>query len=305
MIYVVFEAGSRAGLSARYLFEWYLKLNPSTEDKLILVDSDEVFSSIYHKHGTGVIPLHESLLETKVNFKNEVTVFPADEISRQSGHCENLNLIRSSIWMASPQYYDKSYVNYMLKEDNDSEFLPPCMVPETFDMNSVCVKPNKMSAGSKGVQFFDNMCISEKIEIQNEYVIDVLRNNNGQATYYGRQVKLRAGYDKYIKFLPHDHGAITAAMYLVRKAHEKSTISGLFSRIFHVQIAEDIHGQFWFIEASKRISGTSLVNILCGFNPFEFIKTGKSIWIKPADVDFDSWYRYEDLLEKVILKLRS
>lgn len=292
MIYLVFEAGSRAGLSARLCFQRYKKLNPHTEHKLVMVDDDDVFENIALSCDP-VTEMKRDMLPL-VMTGCSVMPFPADELTRQSESLVDLNVVKDSIWEVSPQYYDKSFVNYVMYRDSDIKV----RIPFTFDFNNVCVKPNTMSAGSKGIQLLDNVCVSEKIDIKNEYVIDVLRNDKGQATYWGRQVKMRAGYDKYIKFLSYEHPAIEAAKFIVERASipESQPIHGLFSRIFHIQLAEDDNGTFWFIEASKRISGTSLVNIPFGFDPFEFIETQRSIWIKPADIDFEKWYLYDDLL---------
>ena len=113
---------------------------------------------------------------------------------------------------------------------------------------------------------------------------------------FPREVRLRAGYDKLIKLID-PHGSFADG---VRKFIELVTPKfPLFAPgIFHIQLAEDAAGSLFYIESSRRISGTSLVNLPNGFNPFCFMNGMKGKTVSHR-FKFGSWFRYEDFVLEV------
>lgn len=310
MIFIVFEAGSRAGLSAKHLFLHHLAMSKDRIDQMMLVDRNVLFWLLdTDTNRAGYITeddFHEGISKHHLA-DADCFVFPADELTRQR-QCidlENKLQVHSPIWHVEPEWYDKVRVNHELanlfyQKGDGKCFL---ITPPTAIFRNACVKPATQSAGSKGISFHENVCVSEKIDIAREYVIDVLRRDDGYAAYFGRKVDMKNGYDQYICFLDDDHPAIARAKYLVDIV-EGTPLRQLFNGIFHLQLAEDHDGQFYYIEASKRISGTSLVNIPFGYDPFVFIKTGAIIKTKPTDIEANPnrWYRYDDLFAHVVRK---
>lgn len=278
MRWVVFEAGSRAGLSALMFFRHYKKLVPN-DDELCLVDEDKVFLSTNSDKYDSVKMLCSRAL--CIEHLGDYIVFPADELTRQRGHKSG-----SEEWFnrVGQEMYDKRFITAML----ESRGVP---VPKTLMAGEVIVKPNSMSAGSKGILTFDDCCVQQRIDIAHEYVVDMFVDPDGEIVQlFPREVKLRAGYDRYIRFLYDDHRVADFARRVVA-----SDALGMFRGPCHIQVVEDQSGKMYYIEGSKRISGTSLVNILKGYNPF-LLLNDKVDAIKDHDED---WHTYEELLIKV------
>ena len=286
MKYVVFEAGSRAGLSAEMFFRHYVNNNWTCSDKLIMVDDDLTVNKVVtEKFNNGAVI--ERVSSNELSFDSDTVIFPADELSRQrmtlEAYCDDNSRVDKN-------YYNKSYVNGILGDicGNDSQI----KIPVTFGICKVFIKPNSESAGSKGLYSFENACVSQKIDIEEEYVIDVLRND--EIMYmYPRQVILKNGYDRFIKPLTRDSEVCKAVEQFIYSVCPSN--DGMFSNVFHLQLAKDVCGDFYFIEFSKRISGTSVVNIDRGMDPFAFIKGEKMHECTPY-FKFNEWYRYEDFL---------
>ena len=285
MKYVVFEAGSRAGFSTEMFFLDYVKANCNQEDVLYMVDDSVDVNQVQADAQIKRISYSEFLdLD-----KDDLMIFPADELTRQSKSYVNRLAENNSLSKVDYLYYYKMSVNQML-----SKLTEGCVikVPKTFDVSNVCVRPNTMSAGSKGIQLLDNVCITERISITNEYVVDVIRGDN-DIKVYPREVVLKNGYDRMIKPLEESSDIGTAVKEFIMSAFPVN--EGLFSGIFHLQIAKDLNGMLYYIESSKRLSGTSIVNIFRGMNPFCFINEVKTKErINPFQ--YNKWYRYEDFI---------
>lgn len=275
--WVVFEAGGRAGLSALMFFRHYKKIVPN-DDELCLVDDDTVFLSTDSEKYDSVKMLCSR--ELCIELLGDYTVFPADELARQRGLA-----IGADEWFnkVGREMYDKRFITAMLESKGVS-------VPKTLMTDHVIVKPNEFSAGSKGIVNFDKCCVQQRIDIAHEYVVDMFVDQDGQVLQiFPREVKLRAGYDKYIRLLSHEHKVASFAMDVVN-----ADCLGMFAGPCHIQVVEDQSGKLYYIEGSKRISGTSLVNILRGYNPFMCLR-GCSL----AEKNFDeAWHSFEELLIK-------
>lgn len=297
MKYVVFESGSRAGFSAEMFFRLWQKAHDRKDVKLIMADSDADLLDVPVTF--NVTRRRDQPAEAMFSRKKHIRVFPADEMTRQFKRSIQDAIAHDPCAAVEPWYYEKSTVNRVLQNvTNDECFIK---IPTTFDLNTVCIKPNTLSAGSRDIKFQGNVCVSQVIEIQKEYVADVidfpLKEVDGVAIPYVREVKLRNGYDKMIKFLPTSHKVVFAIMQFINKVRDSFDF-GLFSNIFHLQIAEDVNGDLWFIEASKRISGTSIVNVFKGFNPFDLLEGTKPV-VYDNPFENDRWYRYEDIVLEV------
>lgn len=154
-----------------------------------------------------------------------------------------------------------------------------------------------MSAGSRNIEFNENVCVSEKIDIQHEYVVDVLERN-GEFNIFAREVVLRQGYDKFIKLLDETH-KLTSAIRRFLKLVSSKIKATLFKGIFHIQVAEDTNGDFYFIEASKRISGSSIVNVYNGFNPFDALENTTPFICATNPFSYNKWYRFEEMVTRL------
>ena len=276
--WVVFEAGSRAGLSAMMFFRHYKKLVPN-DDELLMVDDDKVFLATNNEKYDSVKLICSKAL--CLEHLGDYTVFPADELTRQRGHKYGADEWFNSV---GQEMYDKRFVTSMLESRGVS-------VPKTLMAVKVIAKPNTMSAGSKGIMNLDDYCIQQRIDIAHEYVVDMFVDQDGEVVQlYPREVKLRAGYDRYIRFLFEGHKVATFARDVVN-----ADVLGMFRGPCHIQVVEDHSGKLYYIEGSKRISGTSLVNILRGYNPFCMLN---DIEISVNDYD-DNWHTFEELLIKV------
>lgn len=288
MKFIVFEAGSRAGFSAEMFFTAWQKLH--TDSELILADIDSSYPTIpAHSH------IHRVSEEDGISMLSQdesIIIFPGDELTRQSNSLV-ANVAKEQPYAAiSPRFYDKMYVNDTLRTVLGAD--TPIRIPKTFNCDDVFIKPNTMSAGSKGLAHQSNVCVSEYINIDKEYVADVLEKN-GQFQIFAREVILRGGYDKMIKLLPNDHHVVAAVSDFLNRIYATKVLVPMFHGIFHIQIAEDVNHQLHYIEASRRISGTSIVNIFRGFNPFAHIAEESCSTYATTFAD-NVWYRYEDFL---------
>jgi len=280
MRYFGFEAGSRAGLSTELFFADYKK-HVSSDDSLKLSDKDFFYSKVKSPY---------SFVErcTDKQAMREITandcIFPCDELTRQSNR--QIGEIASGKMYSNidRMFYDKRKVNSLL-----SSIAKGLLIPKTFQVEEVFVKPNSMSAGSKGCKRKCGLCVSEYIHIKKEYVVDCLKWNS-VISIFPRQVILKNGYDKYIKLIPAASNVGDKTIEFI----ESVDGYGLFDGIFHIQVAEDYQGRLFYIEASKRISGSSIVNLERGYNPFFSINRKK----REAEQKFEElqWYRFEDFI---------
>lgn len=289
MKYVVFEAGSRAGFSAEMFFLDYLK-KTGEDDVLYMVDDSLQVNEVETSKNVKRIDFFDFLgLD-----KKDMVVFPADELSRQSQPVV-CDLAKSHGFSEiDSKYYCKSLMNQRL---HMLTYGCKIKVPKTFDETNICVRPNTMSAGSKGIQLLGNVSITERINIVEEYVVDVIRSDKDMKLY-PRAVVLKNGYDRLIKPLSEDSEIGEAAREFILAA--SPTNKGLFSNIFHLQLAQDLNGDLYYIESSKRISGTSIINIFRGMNPFCFIN-GVETEERDNPFQYDKWYRYEDFIKDLDL----
>jgi hypothetical protein len=106
-------------------------------------------------------------------------------------------------------------------------------------------------------------------------------------------VTLKNGYDRFVKLLPRDDAFAGVIREFVLRAYPAN--EGMFSDIFHLQLAMTPQAEIYYIESSKRISGTSLVNLAAGMNPFCFINHAPQPAPMP-DFTVGKWYRFEDFL---------
>lgn len=279
MRYFIFEAGSRAGLSAELFFKEYIKQSKCS-DEIVMVDCDPIFSEM---RGSNKIIRVDETKAIQMLSRHDI-IFPADELTRQ---CNELIMSFSSnnpFSAIKPWYYDKKYVNEVLSHSKSN-----IRIPNTFSPTAVIIKPNTKSAGSKGVYRVNAVCVEEAIDIEKEYVVDCFEKN-GNIQVFPREIKLKNGYDKYIKLLPTNGGLVEKIKDFVTSAN----VGSLFKSIFHLQLAENAKGELFYIESSKRISGSSIVNIERGFNPFCFMN-GVNAPYSPKH-ELNKWYRFEDFL---------
>ena len=286
MNFIVFESGSRAGLSAELFFEQYVNTTGAAH-QLFLSDLDESFQHVVARH-PQVYHIHDSKAFEMLQ-NGDAIIFPADELTRQSNAIAAKVASEHGFSSTLPFYYNKKQMN---------EYLAPLTehceikVPETFSLSSVCVKPNSMSAGSRNIQLLDNVCVTQKIDIVHEYVADVLRYDDEKMYIFPREVTLKNGYDRFIKLLPLDGELSKIIREFVVSVCPKN--EGVFSDIFHLQLCQDESGKFYYIEFSKRISGTSCVNIVSKMNPFALID-GVDQDINTSFIN-GTWLRFEDFL---------
>lgn len=297
MNYVVFESGSRAGFSAEMFFRIWKRHHKNNDAKLILTDIDTLFSELPTTH-PDIERQKDWQAIARLSLKN-YRVFPDDEMTRQDYQVVR-DFVKNDYYASVEQwFYDKSRINALLASVVGASC--PIKTPKTFDLNSVCVKPNTMSAGSRNIEFYDNVCVSEKIDIQHEYVVDVLEKN-GEFNIFAREVVLRQGYDKFIKLLDETH-KLTSAIRRFLKLVSSKIKAALFKGIFHIQVAEDTNGNFYFIEASKRISGSSIVNVYNGFNPFDALENTTPFICADNPFSYNKWYRFEEMVSRLSLVL--
>lgn len=285
--FVVFESGSRAGLSAERFFMDYLRRHPQCDDVLLMADADPMFPTIASPHPAV---RHISDAEAMRAVESEgAYIFPADELTRQR-HAFALTGERARWAQVEPWYYDKQAMNLWLAERAVGTRI---RVPQTFDLTSVCLRPNRLSAGTRGVSCHEDLCVTRRIDISREFVVDVLRTDDAIAVY-PRQVTIKNGYDRYVRFVS-EHGELARAVVeFVQAVCPDNT--GIYSGIFHLQLALDTAGELYYIESSKRISGTAMVNLSRGMNPFDIIG-GEQPRLMPPAAGYDKFYRYEDLVD--------
>lgn len=288
MKYVVFEAGSRAGFSAEMFYRAWKKNHSENNTSIIMGDIDSRANDV--PVAECVSRKWDSVAQAYLD-KSNYRVFPGDELTRQRNeYVRNKCYGDVSTWVLS-EFYNKVVVNTLLERICEGSYIK---IPKTFNLDSVFIKPNTGSAGSRGLSSESNVCVSEKIDIKTEYVIDVLEID-GQFKYFAREVVLRSGYDKLVKLLPNTHKVVCATRQLVEMFNDEYEDFPLFRGVFHVQIAEDYRGDYFFIEASKRISGTSIVNVFRGYNPFDVLEGTPPVeyW---SPFEEGKWYRYEDFI---------
>lgn len=288
MKFIVFEAGSRAGFSAEMFFLAWQKQHPNNE--LILADADNAYSTIPAPSHIHRVSEDDGI--SMLSTDNDIIIFPGDELTRQSKPLVANVAIKQPFATIFPQLYNKKYVNETLLSALGEN--TPIRIPKTFNCVDVFLKPNVMSAGSKGLMRQSNVCVSEYIHIKKEYVADILEND-GTLQIFVREVTLRSGYDKMVKLLPQNHPIAMAISDFLIQIYATNILVPLFQGIFHIQIAEDENHQLYYIEASRRISGTSIVNIFRGFNPFSHI-LGERGSMYVNRFEYNTWYRYEDFL---------
>lgn len=292
MRYLVFEAGGRAGLSAELFFR-SRTLRSTDGDTLLLADMDGTYVRCPAAAGTRRLPEGEvlSLMEED---SSDMVVFPADELARQ-GKEPVFELSRRNPYSAVEKwFFDKKVTNERVDLATRECRIE---VPQTFQLSDVFMRPDTMSAGSHGVGRLSNICITRYVQIEREYVVDVDFTGN-EPVVYPREVKIKNGYDRYLRFLPQEGPVGAAVVEFVLALRESYPL--MVRGIFHIQLIEDAEGRIFFVEYSKRISGTSIVNLQRGYNPFDsFAGLG------PGPVDRDcaeqgTWYRYEDMLSRVL-----
>lgn len=291
--YIVFEAGSRAGLSAELFFRAWRMQNGWEDgigDVLYLTDADSTYCSV-PSQSENIIRISEQDAVSLIQSREDVAVFPADELTRQLCPVVRSTVQNDDYSRISPLWYDKVHMNNVLAE---LVSLDKCQIriPLTFGLTDAFIKPSKASAGSKGVEMKKDVCVSQIIDIRREFVADVLYDGN-YVNVFSREVKLRSGYDKLIRLLPHSSYISSE----VRKFVEcvSSHVELFAPGIFHIQLVEDSNGDLFYIEASRRISGTSLVNLVKGFNPFCFMN-GLKTDIFVTRFEDGKWFRYEDFV---------
>lgn len=299
--YIVFEAGSRAGLSAEIFFRAWQKQNGwenGNGDVLYLADSDPTYCSV-PSQSENIIRISEQEAVNLIQSGEDVVVFPGDELTRQLNPVVRNAVQDDDYAIVSPLWYDKAHVNNVLAE---LVSIDQCKIriPLTFGLTDAFIKPNKASAGSKGLELKGDVCVSQIIDIRSEFVADVLYDGN-YVNVFPREVKLRSGYDKMIRLLP----PLSRISREVRKFVEcvSSQVELFAPGIFHIQLAEDTNGDLFYIEASRRISGTSLVNLANGFNPFCFINRVKTDVFVTRFED-GKWFRYEDFVLDIENEIR-
>ena len=293
MKYVVFEAGSRAGFSAEFFYLAWKKNHPGRDVQLVMADSDTTFTLVPAED--GVERENDKVAAARLGGEG-YRAFPGDELTRQRNDAVRGAISADRMAAVETWSYEKARVNRTLERLAGDD--AGIRVPRTFMMESVCVKPNSGSAGSRGVEFKENVCVSELIDIKREYVVDVLEQD-GDYRIYARETKLRCGYDKLVRLLPQGHPLVAAVRKFINTVNARWDAT-LFHDVFHLQIAENGAGEYYFIEASKRISGSAIVNIFKGFNPFDVLE-GTAPAVYPNPFDDDRWYRFEDFVARLSL----
>ncbi len=287
MKYLVFEAGGRAGFSAEMFF--VNRVSRDDGNSLVLADRNPVYSRCPCPAGVSRVDEDEAL-SLCVRNASDCRVFPADELARQ-GKAPVFELAsHDPVAAVEKWYFDKRKMNETMASVADG-----CVVrvPETFLLDDVFVRPNTMSAGSHGVFRLENICITKHIEVAREYVVDILWTGTDPAIR-AREVRIKNGYDKYLKFLGASHPVTIAAEEFIRKV--RSSIPGMMTGVCHIQLIENPSGELFFVEYSKRISGTSVVNLYRGFNPFDALTGVQTPVHKGGFSREDVWYRYDDLI---------
>ena len=294
MKYLVFEAGGRAGLSAELFFA--NRVRKDDGNSLVMADMDTTYIQCPCPAGVSRV-LESDALAMIAADASSCAVFPADELARQGKPAVFDLAARNPMVAVEKWFFNKRGMNLKL-----AQITSGCQIniPETFSLDDVFMRPNTMSAGSHGVGRLENTCITRRVEIAHEYVVDVNWTAE-EPVIYARKVKIKNGYDKYLKFLGSGSKVARAVDEFVRAIRAKAPL--MVTGIFHIQLIEDPAGQIFFVEYSKRISGTSIVNLFRGYNPFDAL-TGVQTPVFTGDfAKEDVWYRYEDFMMN-LYKLR-
>ncbi|MBO7584648.1 MAG: hypothetical protein J6T09_03160 [Bacteroidales bacterium] len=294
MKYLVFEAGGRAGLSAELFFA--NRVRKDDGNSLVMADMDTTYIQCPCPAGVSRV-LESDALAMIAADASSCAVFPADELARQGKPAVFDLAARNPMVAVEKWFFNKRGMNLKL-----AQITSGCQIniPETFSLDDVFMRPNTMSAGSHGVGRLENTCITRRVEIAHEYVVDVNWTAE-EPVIYAREVKIKNGYDKYLKFLGSGSKVARAVDEFVRAIRAKAPL--MVTGIFHIQLIEDPAGQIFFVEYSKRISGTSIVNLFRGYNPFDAL-TGVQTPVFTGDfAKEDVWYRYEDFMMN-LYKLR-
>lgn len=287
MTYFVFEAGGRAGLSAELFF--VNRVNKGDGGSLVLADMDETYRMCPCPPGVKRVAEAEALGMIASN-PDGCTVFPADELARQGKPAVFELASRNPMVAVEHWFYSKRTMNETLAAATAGCRIK---IPETFFLDDVFMRPNTMSAGCHGVGKLENTCITRRIEIAHEYVVDVNWTADEPAIY-AREVRIKNGYDKYLKFLGSGSTVACAVREFIKAV--KTALPKLVTGIFHIQLIENPAGEIYFVEYSKRISGTSIVNLFRGYNPFDALDGVETPVVKGDFAREDVWYRYEDLI---------
>ena len=294
MKYLVFEAGGRAGLSAELFFA--NRVRKDDGNSLVMADMDTTYIQCPGPAGVSRV-LESDALAMIAADASDCAVFPADELARQGKPAVFDLAARNPMVAVEKWFFNKRCMNLKL-----AEITSGCLIniPETFSLDDVFMRPNTMSAGSHGVGRLENTCITRRVEIAHEYVVDVNWTAE-EPVIYAREVRIKNGYDKYLKFLGVGSKVARAVDEFVRAIRAKAPL--MVTGIFHIQLIEDPAGQIFFVEYSKRISGTSIVNLFRGYNPFDALTGEQTPVCKGYFAKEDVWYRYEDFMMN-LYKLR-
>ncbi|MBR5736070.1 MAG: hypothetical protein IKX60_04700 [Bacteroidales bacterium] len=287
MKYLVFEAGGRAGLSAELFF--MNRVRQDDGSSLVLADMDATYRLCPSPAGVSRVGEDEALAMIAGDTSG-CTVFPADELARQSKPAVFALAARNPMVAVEPWFFSKRCMNEKLAAATVGCTIK---IPETFSLDDVFMRPNTMSAGSHGVGRLENTCITRRVEIAHEYVVDVNWVGEEPAVY-AREVRIKNGYDKYLQFLGCDSKVAKAVDEFVRAI--RASIPKLVTGIFHIQLIENPEGEIYFVEYSKRISGTSIVNLYRGYNPFDALAGAETPVFKGDFAKEGVWYRYEDFV---------
>ena len=116
--YIVFEAGSRAGLSAEIFFRAWQKQNGwenGNGDVLYLADSDPTYCSV-PSQSENIIRISEQEAVNLIQSGEDVVAFPGDELTRQLNPVVRNAVQDDDYARVSPLWYDKAHVNNVLAE---------------------------------------------------------------------------------------------------------------------------------------------------------------------------------------------
>ena len=287
MKYLVFEAGGRAGLSAELFF--VNRVSKDDGDSLVLADMDATYMQCPCPAGVSRVTEADALAMIARD-ASCCTVFPADELARQGKPAVFSLAERNPLVAVEPWFFNKRAMNEKLSAVTDGCTIK---IPETFSLDDVFMRPNTMSAGSHGVGRLENTCITRRIEIAHEYVVDI-NWVGAEPVIYAREVRIKNGYDKYLKFLGAQNKVTRAVDEFVRAI--RVSVPKMVTGIFHIQLIENPAGEIYFVEYSKRISGTSAVNLFRGYNPFDAFAGVQTPVFKGDFAKEDVWYRYEDFI---------
>ena len=142
MKYLVFEAGGRAGLSAELFF--INRVSKDNGDSLVLADMDGTYRLCPCPDGVSRVGEDEALAMIASDASG-CTVFPADELARQSKPAVFDLASRNPMVAVERWFYNKRCMNERLAAATEGCRI---RIPETFSLDDVFMRPNTMSAGS-------------------------------------------------------------------------------------------------------------------------------------------------------------